>query len=362
MDITPSRDQVALFEPRAGVPVSDQPALHDLLLGTPRRPLLNPRPWLITIVGVGGVLLPGQPAGLAAPVIMAVFGLFRVVVAARQTHFLPSAEFAALAASPPRQVTLGDGDLLRSGRVVAIQLGDEDRWVVARLPVADVMMLARLRRAWVFGPSPGGRIGFMVPGGHGPTVERLVAAPPAGAEPVPEPEAPAEWPPPPRDDPALRFALRTRLLMTACPLALIVAAFGWLAVDLPNVDYLRTRVATEVAWSALTAILAIIVLATLVDLRRIVRASRSTRWTWTRVVVVDPPATYIPGTWRLRVRVDVPGDEIHLEVFGPPAFVLAVCESEQLWLLDELRSKRLKVAGIPEVPAVGRVRVARQAR
>ena len=361
MDITPSRDQVVLFEPRAGVPVSGQPALHDLLLGTPWRQLLNPLRWLVIVIGVSGLLLPGHPLGLAGPVLLAAVSLTGLVLTVRGIRFVSPAELAALAASPPRQVTLGEGDLWRSGRNVAIRLRDEDRWVVARLPVADVMMLARRHRIWVFGPSPGGRIGLMVPGGRGPRTTRLVAAPPAGAEPVPEPAVPAEWPPPPRDDPALRFALRSLLLNSVSTLALLAAAFGWLAVDLPAFGPLRTGVGIDVARSVLILAVAIIVLATFADLRRIVRAGRSPRWAWTRVVV-DSPTTFQPGVWKLPVRVDVPGAEIHLEVFGPPAFVLAVHESGQLWVIGELHSKRRRMAGIPEVPTMGGVRVVRQAR
>jgi hypothetical protein len=356
VDITPSRDQVVLFEPRAGIPVSDQPALHDLLLGTPPRQLLRPTRWLVPIIGVSGVFLPGHPLGLIGPVVLALFGLISLGVTARAVRFVPRAELDALGASLPRQVRLDDGDLRRSGRVVGIRLPDEDRWLVARLPVADVTMLGRLRRLWVFGPSQGGRIGLLVPGGSGPHVARLASAPPAGAKPVPEPAPSAGWPPPPRDDPVAQLGFRRRLRPYLIAMALVVAVLGWLTVDALVINPVRPGV-SDLVWRFLMPFFGVSAVILLIEIVRTALASRATRWACTRVVVVDPPVRHTFGTWKSRVRVDASGDE--LAVAGPAALVLAVSESEQLWLIGEPGSRRPKIVGIPEVPAVGRAQVIR---
>lgn len=358
MDVTPSREQVVLFEPRADMRVSDQPAFHELL-AKPRRLLVNPLVWLIAIACVVGLLLPGHPVGIAGPAIIGLVILLSLVVNVRQTQLLSRAEFTALTENRPRQVTLGEGDLLRSGRKFAVRVPDEERWVVTRLPSVDATMLARLRRVWVFGPTPGGRIGLMVPGGSAPRVLRLVVTPPAGATPVPAPPAPAEWPTPPKNDPAVVSALNAKVRASLYSIALMVVLIGMLTVDTLIVE--GSWSLTDWGWWLPTAFLALLVLVSLGEIGRTVRASRATRWAWTRVAAQEP---YVVNASRLkvRVRVDAPGNEIHLEVSGPPAVVLAVHESKGLWLIGDLGSRRPMIVGIPEVPAVGRARVVRAPR
>ena len=358
MDVTPSREQVVLFEPRADMRVSDQPGLHSLL-AKPRQLVVNPLVWLLAILSVVGLLLPGHPVGVSAPAVIALLTLTGLVVNARQTQFLSRAEFIALTENRPRPVTLGEGDLLQSGRDVAVRVSDEDQWVVTRLPAADATMLARLRRVWVFGPTPGGRLGLMVPGGGAPRVARLVSAPPAGATSVPAPSTSAEWPIPPKDDPAVVSALNAKVRASLYTIALTVVTIGMLTFDTLVVE--RSGSLADWGWWLPTVFLALLVLVSLGEIGRTIRASRSTRWAWTRVVAEEP---YVVNASRLkvRVRVDAPGKEIHLEVSGPPAVVLAVHESKGLWLIGELGSRRPMIVGIPEVPAVGRARVVRPPR
>jgi hypothetical protein len=358
VDVTPSREQVVLFEPRADMRVSDQPAFHELL-AKPRRLLVNPLVWLLAIACVVGLLLPGHPVGVAGPAIMGLAILLSLVVNIRQTQFLSRAEFTALTENQPRQVTLNQGDLLQSGRQTAVRLPDVERWAVTRLPSADATMIARLRRVWVFGPTPGGRIGLMVPGGSAPRVLRLVSAPPAGATPVPTPSAPAEWPAPPKDDSAVRSALNAKVRGSLYSIAVMVVLIGMLTFD--TLVVADSGSLADWGWWLPTAFLALLALVSLGEIGRTVRASRSTRWAWTRVAAEEP---YVVNASRLkvRVRVDAPGNEIHLEVSGPPAVVLAVHDSKGLWLIGDLGSRRPMIVGIPEVPAVGRARVVRAPR
>jgi hypothetical protein len=335
-----------LFEPRAGAPLSAQPVVADLF-SWPRKQFVNPWRWLFTIAGVAVLAWPGQPLGIAIPTIVAAGGLAGLIASA--TRLIPKADFAALNESPVRQVDLTD--LRQAGRRVAFPL--DEHWVVARLPAADVLLLARLRRIWVFGPSPGGRLGLMVPGGTTPKAVRLVTAPPPGAVPVP-PTPEHEWPVPPKDDPAVQQALATRLRAIGYSMVVVVLMLGLLAVDL-----LADRpesLAANAMWSIPVVLLLLIVLVTVGDINRTRRARRSTRWAWTRVTVVEAPKVVSPYRMRLKVRVTAPQGDVHLEVSGPASIVLAVQESGKLWLIGELHATRPMIAGIPEVPLVGRTR------
>jgi hypothetical protein len=358
VDVTPSREQVVLFEPRADMRVSDQAAFHELL-AKPRRLLVNPVVWLLAIACVVGLFLPGHPVGVAGPTIIALAILISFVVNVRQTQFLSRAEFTALTDHRPRQVTLDEGDLLRSGRDIAIRLAGEEQWAVTRLPSADATMLARLRRVWVFGPTPGGRIGLMVPGGGAPRVVRLVATPSAGATPLPAPPAPAEWPTPPKDDPAVVSALNAKVRASLYSIAVMVVLIGMLTFDTLVVE--DSGSLADWGWWLPTVFLALLALVSLGEIGRTVRATRSTRWAWTRVAAEEP---YVVNAARLkvRVRVDAPGNEVYLEVSGPPAVVLSVYEAKGVWLIGELGARRPMIVGIPEVPAVGRARVVRPPR
>ena len=357
MDTTPRPDQAVLFEPQAGMPVSDQGVLHDLFAAT-RRPM--PIVWalLALFIGVAGLVVPGQPAGFTGPGLATAVGLLTLVQTFPPHLFLSSGEFAALAASPTRQVVLGEGELRQAGRVVGIRLPDEDRWVVGRLPATDAMMLARLRRVWVFGPSPGERVGVLVPGGSGPRVARLAAAPPSGAALVATP--PAAQPASPAEDPAVRLALRQRLLISLVAVALNVLMIGLVTVD-ARINRPAEPLFDNVRWVVPVALFVLLLVLNLVGIGRIARAGRSERWTWTRVVVSDLRIVNATRA-RLRLRVDVPRDEINLELYGAPALALAVYVSEQLWIPGELRSTGSMIVGIPGAPAVGQMRVVKRPR
>ena len=341
---------MVLFEPDAGTPVSDQGTLHDLFTA-PRRLVRSVLLWLTVLIGVIGLVLPGHPVGFAVPVVVTAVGLIILALNVKSHVFLSSAEFAALAGSPTRQVVLGDGDLRQAGRTVGLRLPDEDRWVVGRLPAADRMMLARLRRVWVFGPSPGGRIGLLVPGGSRPLVARLAPAPPAGAQPVST--TPAEPPAQPGQDPAVRLALRQRLV-----LVLLSAAFDVAVIGLLTVNALVVRPGEplfgNVSWLVPAAMFAALLLQNLTGVGRLLRAGRSQRWTWTRVTV-GPLNVVDPSRLRLRLRVDAPHEEISLMLVGASALALAVHVSEQLWIMGDLRSSGRMFVGIPGVPAMGQV-------
>lgn len=338
---------MVLFEPRADVPLTDQPVLLELLT-MPRRQLRNPWRWLFTVAGAVVVLLPGHPVGIALPAFVALGGLAGLLAAARATRFVPRREFTAVTGSPVREVRATD--LCQAGRVVALRLPDEQRWAVGRLPASDAMLLARLRRAWVFGPSPKGWLGLVVPGGA-PTVVRLADTPPSGAEPVPEPVPPAQWPPPPRDDPPVRWALSMRLRASVYSLVVVVLAMAGVTVDALVV----ASPAPVVTWSVAVVFLALLVVATAPDLGRVRRAARSTRWAWDRVVT-EEPRFLGSSRMKLRATLSVAGDDLALEVSGPPALVLAVHESGQLWLIGDPHPTRPMIVGIPEVPVLGRAR------
>ncbi|TDV52064.1 hypothetical protein [Actinophytocola oryzae] len=124
-DTTPTRDQVGLYEPRAGVPVTDQPVLHDLLLA-PRKSLQNPVRWVVLALLVLALVYPTHPLGIAFPAVLALFVLVNVLYLA--PNLVSGADLRALGASPTRLVPLGAEDLLRAGRVVAIRLPDDNRW------------------------------------------------------------------------------------------------------------------------------------------------------------------------------------------------------------------------------------------
>jgi hypothetical protein len=354
---TPSREQVVLFEPRADLPVSEQPDFRHLL-AIPRRQFLNPVLWLMVVGGTIGASLPGHPVGLVFPAIVAIVGALALVMHARRALFLPRAEFAAITEARPRQVTLGEGDLLRSGRIHAIRLPEE--WLVTRLSTADAMALARFRRIWVFGPSPGGAIGFMATGGGAPRVARLASEPPAGAEPVPAPEPPAEWPAPPKDDPAVRHAIDDRVRVSLYSVALFAIVVGMATVDRIVRTGSRSMVADGTWWLA-SVLLVLFVLVTAGGIGRTRRARRAARWAWTRVETEEPDILNLTEL-TVRVRVDAAGNALHLKVSGPPALVLSVHESKVLWLIGDLNPRRPMVAGIPEVPAVGRTRAVKPPR
>jgi hypothetical protein len=171
---------------------------------------------------------------------------------------------------------------------------------------------------------------------------------------VPEPVPSAGWPPPPRDDPAVQLGFRRRLRPYLIAMALVIAVLGWLTVDALVINPVRPGV-SDLVWRLLLPFFEVSALILLIDIVRIMRASRATRWACTRVVVVDPPVRHTFGMWKSRVRVDASGDEV--AVAGPAALVLAVSESEQLWLIGKPGSRRPKTVGIPEVPAVGRAQV-----
>jgi hypothetical protein len=355
VDVTPSREQVVLFAPRADMPVSDQPIFHTLL-AFPRRQLANPVLWLMVVGGVVLLVLPARPIGLVFPAVVAISGAINLVMHARRARFLSRAEFSALTEAQPRQVTVGE--LLRSGRTYAMRL--PEGWLVTRLPAGDALVLARLRQVWVFGPAPSGAIGFMVTGGGAPRVAQLVAEPPAGAEPVPEPAPPAEWPAPPKDDPAVRVAIDQRVRASIFSVTMLVVLIGLVTVD-AILDDGPEALTTNVVWWLVSGLLALLALVTISDIGRTRRARRSTRWAWIRVEAEEPDIV----NWSqltVRVRVDLPRDELHLKVSGPPALVLSVYEAKGLWLIGDLNPRRPMVAGIPEVAAVGRVRPTRPPR
>jgi hypothetical protein len=355
VDVTPSREQVVLFAPRADMPVADQPVFHSLLAFS-RRQFTNPVLWLMVIGGVVLVVLPGRPIGLVFPAVIAVVGGVNLVMHARRAGFLSRAEFSALTEARPRQVTVSE--LVRSGRTHAMRL--PEGWLVTRLPAGDALVLARLRQVWVFGPTPGGAIGFMVTGGGAPRVARLASEPPAGAEPVPAPTPPAEWPTPPKDDPAVRFAIDQRVRLSLYSVTMLVVLIGLVTVDAILEDGAESLTG-DVAWWLVSGILALLALVTISDIGRTRRARHSTRWAWTRVEAEEPDV--VNGSQlTVRVRVDLPGNSLHLKVSGPPALVLSVHESKGLWLIGDLNPRRPMVAGIPEVPAVGRVRATRPPR
>lgn len=355
MDVTPSREQVVLFAPRADMPVSDQPIFHSLLTFS-RRQFVNPVLWLMTVGGVVLAVLPGRPIGLVFPAILAVAGAVNLVTHARRAGFLPRAEFTELSEARPRQITINE--LLRSGRTYAMRL--PEGWLVTRLPAGDALVLARLRQLWVFGPAPGGALGFMITGGGAPRVARLAPEPPAGAEPVPEPAPPAEWPAPPKDDPTVRFAIDQRIRVSLYSVTMLVVLIGLVTVD-TILEEGAESLTTNVVWWLVSGLLALLALVTISDIGRTRRARHSTRWGWTRVEAEEP--NIVNGSQlTVRVRIDLPGSSLHLKVSGPPALVLSVHESKGLWLVGDLNPRRPMLAGIPEVPAVGRVRPIRQPR
>lgn len=353
MDTTPSRDQVALFEPRPDVPLSAQPVLDDLF-AAPRKQLTNPWRWLFTVAGVVFLAWPGHPIGLALPAIFVVSGVAGLVTAAIKV--IPKADFEALRESPVREVAVAD--LRQWGRNAVFPV--DDRWVVARLPGPDAMLLARLRRVWVFGPSSGGRIGLMVPSGTVPVPGRVVDAPPPEATPAPVAVSPTEWPPPPKDDPAVRYALTSRLKMTGYTILVLALMFVLLGVDLA-LDQ-QDSLAANAVWTVPALFFVIIIVVISLDVGRIRRARQSSRWAWTPVKLVEGSKVTSPYRMRIKVRVDAPGDGILLEVSGPPSIVLAVQDSGHLWLIGDLHAARPMVAGIPEVPLVGRARGTRPSR
>jgi hypothetical protein len=346
VDTAPGRDEVVLFEPREGVPVSAQPELDELFF-PPRRRLSNPWRWLCAVLGVVGLVWPGHPVGFVVPAMVAV-GAFTGLVRAA-LRYLPRAELRALADSPVRRVDLTE--LRQAGRTVAFPL--DAQWVVAKPRAADRISLARLRRVHVFGPSPGDRIGFVVPGGSGPRTARLADSPPEATT-VPAATPPTEWPRAPKDDPAVQRALTTAIREVACAAAVLACALVLLVLGRPEANW------AVVLWAVPALFLVLVVLTAVGDLNRMRRARRATRWGWTRVTVVDSTAT--TARMNLTARVDAPQGQVHLKVSGPASLVLAVRESGQLWLIGELHARRPMVVGIPEVPQVGRARGARPPR
>jgi hypothetical protein len=342
---TPSRDQIVLFEPQAGRPLTDQPVLNDLFSAS-RTSLTRPSQWLLIVLGGVPLVLPGRPLGIVFPAILLFAGVAGLVSAA--VRVIPKSDVVALRESPVEAVPVTD--LRQSGRTVAFPLPDA-RWVVARLPKLDALMLARLRRVWVFGPSPRGRIGLFVPGGTFPRTGRVADAPPPSATPVPAVPAPAEWPPPPKDDPAVQYALTTRLRVGAYAIGMCVLVLALLGADLAAFG------PTDLIFGVPAVVFLLpFMLVVVFDIARVRRTRRTRRWAWTRVTLAEPPKATNPYRMRIKVRVDAPGEDILLEVSGPPSLVLAVQESGQLWLIGDLHAARPMVAGIPEVPVIGRVR------
>lgn len=333
--------------------MSHQGVLEDLFTA-PRRHFRQPARWVVVLAALALVCWPGQPVGVALPVALVVIGVINLVALARASGLLSAGELTELCESTPRQVTVGD--LVRAGRTVAMRLPDEGRWLVARLPATDVPALARLRRIWVFGPSPAGRVGLIVPGGSGPRLARLADAPPSGAEPVPAPAAsPAAWPPAPEDDLALRLAVRTRNTVLLTQLVVGIPTVAVLMVLDSTVFRAPGGSLTTLWFYGFCLILALV--PALSAIVRYARAARATRWTWTRV---EPGETKLLFQAWLQVQVRVPQNNTNLLVAGPPALVLAIAETGQLWIPGELRATGRMVAGIPEVPVLGQIRVARQ--
>lgn len=352
----PPREEIVVFEPREDRPAGEDPWIAPLVRAASRR-RRSLALWSLPLFAVCVfVLLAGRDwAGVALPVVLALFFAARFLLGVYNWFQSSPRSRERLLATPLRKIRLGEGDLRATKRALYVRLSD-DQWFRFRPSSVYAPLLARRRHVWVLGPDSSGRAIVFPPGMVQGVARRVETAPSSKAEPVVGAEARTVAP---EDDPVVRAAARFngRYVLAGAVAGLLVA--GWLSASYgpwllgPDLSMDNLLGAASLYGVMLAVFLLSTSLGAGLRLRRLASAAHASAWTPLRITVDSPPR---PGVTFPSVtgRCTLPDDTLRaVELRRVSASLAAAVDaSGVLWVAGE-PIKGGNAVGVPGYPVLG---------
>jgi hypothetical protein len=345
--VNAARERVRVFEPKPGWTVSGHPLLNGMLEAARKRVRrsLVTFPLLILVV-LAVALLDDQIFGIGPAVVIGVLALVggTLQVLVYFTSIRPS---YALRNHPFFEVR--PDEILVSGRKVSFPLpGDgERRWVVVPLAPAQRVVLAGVRRVWMLGPDPSGRVAVLLPGALNGRSGRIRSEPAPGSVALaPQSREPVA----PKDDPVLTAYFRTAARTNVIRVVVLFVVAGWLVWTFGDLE--APDDAGDLALGVLLGFAVVIVLLgcwSLVLLYRLHRAIDVPNWTELGIRLDSTIRTNGTVVAHAAGRVLLPdGREVPVKLMNMNVNLLVTAEETgRLWVLGTPEPGNRAYVGLP---------------
>jgi hypothetical protein len=261
-----------------------------------------------------------------------------------------------LATWPFTEVTAAPDGMRVDGSRLSLRLPD-GRWLVFRTAEPNRLLIAGLRRVWLLGPDPRGRVCVLVPSGVRLHRARLSDAPASGSTPlepvVREPQRPA-------DDQVLASTLRTasrRVLITAGVFALIAATALWAGIDSAVRTHFRSAGLITAGFVLAFGMLLITGQLLVIWARQRKSLPADAGWFELRVNLSAPFVTSAAGITVLTGYATLPDNSVHSFRTAKMDAALAanIAVTGQLWAIGPFRRGKPIPVGLPGYPLMGQV-------
>ncbi|MDQ0378047.1 hypothetical protein [Amycolatopsis thermophila] len=327
-----------VYEPHLGEPAATDP-LEVAILDKTRSHLITTGAFAALAAALILLFLPGGAGrGTVAGACAALAG-HRVLLLIRRVRPL-----AKLLELPTVVLTPGPGQLRVSGTTVSIALpGPGPRWARARMPRSKQLVLARERRVFMLGPDRRGRLVLAAPGSIAGHFGRVRPTPAAGSG---EPPAGTTV------SAAFLGESQRRAALTIA-LAPVAGALVWVIAEMfPGGSPVGGAIGGGAAYLAFAIV-------RLVHVRRLARAARTGDWTELGATLDTPITPGSPGTGHATGRVTMPDGTVVHARFGrqPLDLLVNVRATGRLWVLGTPERGTAVVAGLPDHPVLGPVRL-----
>jgi hypothetical protein len=352
------QERVLVHEPRTDQPAIAEPLLRDLL-EKGRKRTLN---WLVIIpiylaFMVWVPLYTGRQTAFIPVIVLFAFRWFALLI----NWIRVAAPLHRMRNMPFREVRPTTGELLAAGSKVSFILPGDRRWVVSKLPEAERLLLAGVRRIWMLGPDPRGRVFLVLRGSVTGWMGRIRPEPAAGSTAL---AGRNRQPVAPKHDEVLSACMRRtwrRLVIGSAVLLVLFGSLLWIYVanpvggDAPAPGVVGGMVGGAVALAVLIVRVAVLTFG-------MARAVRAPNWTELSIVLdegIRTTASPLAGTSGRTLLPD--GREVAVKLQKVNINLLAnVRDTGRLWVLGSPEAGRSAKIGLPGYPLLGTAKLGKR--